>query len=344
MSKQIVGVTMGDPAGVGPEICLKAAIQPSVVDKVRVLLIGDRTTFETTHKQLKIATPIHFVTEEDLRQGKLANQYINILLSEFQLEEPAPLGEGSRQGAAAAMSAISRAMQLADDGLINVIATSPINKKNFSQSGFKLNNHTAMFQSHYPNVETTSMFHCLDLNVFHYTRHMSLKNAISAINKNDVLTTIEKANRTMKRIGYKEPRIALAALNPHASDNGLYGDEEQKYLTPAVEAARHEGIQAFGPVPGDSVFYLQRTGKYDAVISLFHDQGHIACKTLSFDQSVSLTFGLPYVRSTVDHGTAYDIAGKNIASSKNLEEAIIVAAQYQQKIDETNNERSLNIG
>lgn len=344
MNKQIVGVTMGDPAGVGPEICLKAAVQPDVVNEVAVLLIGDQVTFETTYKRLQLTAKINYLTEETLQKRSLDSDAINILLSEYQLVTPAPLGKGSRQGAAAAMSAISRAMKLADDGLIDVVATSPINKNNFAQAGFKLNNHTAMFRDHYPDRESTSMFHCRDLKVFHYTRHMSLKKAIAAINVKDILTTIEKDNRTLIALGYKEPKIAIAALNPHSSDNGLYGDEEREYLIPAIAAAKREGINAFGPVPADSVFYQQRIGKYDAVLSLYHDQGHIACKTLDFNRSVSLTFGLPYVRSTVDHGTAYDIAGQGIASSKNLEEAIVVAARYQDKINQAKKERSLRVG
>lgn len=157
---------------------------------------------------------------------------------------------------------------------------------------------------------------------------MSLVDACGYATKERVLEFVENIDKELRKTGIMEPLIAVAALNPHGGDNGLFGTEEIEQLIPAVEAARAEGINAVGPVPADSVFHIGKSGKYDAILSLYHDQGHIACKTLDFEKSVTLTFGLPFIRSSVDHGTAFDIAGKGIAGSISLIESTRVVAEY----------------
>ena len=156
-------------------------------------------------------------------------------------------------------------------------------------------------------------------------------NAIHAVDTEQLIRSIQQVEQTMKALGVNHPRVAVAALNPHASDGGMFGSEEELYITPAVNACREQGIDVSGPVPADAVFYLQKSGQFDCVLSLFHDQGHIACKTYDFEHSVSLTFGLPFMRATVDHGTAYDLAGKGTASYENLKEAIMVGINYCHK-------------
>lgn len=157
---------------------------------------------------------------------------------------------------------------------------------------------------------------------------MSLVDACGYATKERVLEFVENIDKELRKTGIMEPLIAVAALNPHGGDNGLFGTEEIEQLIPAVEAARAEGINAVGPVPADSVFHIGKSGRYDAILSLYHDQGHIACKTLDFEKSVTLTFGLPFIRSSVDHGTAFDIAGKGIAGSISLIESTKVVAEY----------------
>ena len=172
------------------------------------------------------------------------------------------------------------------------------------------------------------MFSCHKLRVFFVSRHMSLVDACGYATKERVLEFVENIDKELRKTGIMEPLIAVAALNPHGGDNGLFGTEEIEQLIPAVEAARAEGINAVGPVPADSVFHIGKSGRYDAILSLYHDQGHIACKTLDFEKSVTLTFGLPFIRSSVDHGTAFDIAGKGIAGSISLIESTKVVAEY----------------
>ncbi len=172
------------------------------------------------------------------------------------------------------------------------------------------------------------MFCCDKLRVFHLTRHMSLLNAINSLNIDEIVTKLSQIDATLKRIGIEHPRIALAALNPHASDHGMFGDEERLFLEPAAAICQKTGMNVTGPVPADSVFYQALNDRFDGVLSLYHDQGHIACKTYNYQKSVSATLGYAFMRTTVDHGTAYDIAGKGIADCENLYEAIRVGTVY----------------
>ena len=172
------------------------------------------------------------------------------------------------------------------------------------------------------------MFNCHKLRVFFLSRHLSLKEACDYITKERVLENIELINKEITSVGISNPKIAVAALNPHGSDNGLFGDEEKQALIPAILEAKKLGIDAVGPVPADSVFHLGKSGRYDAILSLYHDQGHIACKTFDFDKTISLTLGLPFLRASVDHGTAFDIAGKNLAQAVSMVESVIVSSNY----------------
>ena len=325
--RPVVAITLGDPAGVGPEICADCMMDKEIYYKVKPVFIGNEKVIEKALALKKCEFPIHLI--EQPSQGVYEYGTIDLIetdcgISESEIE----YGKLSIDGAKMAYSFVIKGIELAKKGLIDVISTSPINKEAFSMARFTEKDHTAIFKKYYGNVETTSMFHCLELKVFHYTRHMSLKNAIESLDVNKLVKSIKKIDTTLKKLGVEKPLIAVAALNPHASDNGMFGDEEEKFLIPAIKKCSEEGIIVEGPVPADAVFYLQRKGNYDAVLTLYHDQGHIACKTYDFDRSVSLTFGLPFVRTTVDHGTAYDIAGKGIASHQNLKEAVLVGAEY----------------
>lgn len=188
--------------------------------------------------------------------------------------------------------------------------------------------HTEIYQHATNSPYALTMFSCHKLRVFFVSRHMSVVDACRYATKERVLEDVINIDKELRKIGIENPLIAVAALNPHGGDNGLFGTEEIDELIPAVKAAQEKGINAVGPCPADSVFHIGKSGKYDAILSLYHDQGHIACKTLDFEKSVTLTFGLPFIRSSVDHGTAFDIAGKGIAGAVSMIESTKVVSEY----------------
>lgn len=325
--RPIVAITLGDPAGVGPEICVSCLMDQEVYRCTAPVLIGDEAVLRKAMEIKNCDFRLNRIAEPE--EGRFEYGIMDFIQTEHGAGYDFNYGEVSRDASLMARSFIRRAIELGREGRVDVIATAPINKEGFAAAGFSETDHSAMFKKEYPDLKTTSMFHCRELRVFHYTRHISLKQAIEALRTDTLVKALDQIHRMLRSVGIEQPVIAVAALNPHASDNGMFGDEEVRFLIPAVEQARLMGIDAVGPVPADSVFYLQRQGHYDGILTLFHDQGHIACKTYDFERSVSLTFGLPYVRSTVDHGTAYDIAGKGIAGCENLKEAVLVGAEYQ---------------
>ena len=191
--------------------------------------------------------------------------------------------------------------------------------------------HTEIYQNQTHSPYALTMFSCHKLRVFFVSRHMSLVDACHYATKDVILEDVINIDKELRKVGIENPLIAVAGLNPHNGDNGLFGTEEITDIGPAVKAAQERGINAVGPCPADSVFHIGKSGKYDAILSLYHDQGHIACKTLDFEKSVTLTFGLPFIRSSVDHGTAFDIAGKGIADCVSLIESTKVVAEYAAK-------------
>ena len=203
---------------------------------------------------------------------------------------------------------IMKSIELGMDHKVDAVSTAPIHKRAIKLAGVKQPGHTEIYQDETHSPYALTMFSCHRLRVFFVSRHMSLVDACGYATKERVLEFVENIDKELRKTGIMEPLIAVAALNPHGGDNGLFGTEEIEQLIPAVEAARAEGINAVGPVPADSVFHIGKSGKYDAILSLYHDQGHIACKTLDFEKSVTLTFGLPFIRSSVDHGTAFDLS------------------------------------
>lgn len=223
---------------------------------------------------------------------------------------------------------VKRSIELGMSKAVDVVSTAPIHKEAIKLAGCKLPYHTEIFQVETGSDYGLTMFHVQNLRVFFVSRHMALKDACDYANKERVLSCVQQIHKEFTALNIENPRIAVAALNPHGSDNGLFGHEEKDNLIPAVEAAREMGINAIGPVPADSVFHLGKLGKYDAILSLYHDQGHIACKTLDFERSVTITFGLPFMRSSVDHGTAFDIAGTGKAGVVSMLESTLVSARY----------------
>ena len=223
---------------------------------------------------------------------------------------------------------IMKSIELGMAGKVDAVSTSPINKQSIKMVGVKEPGHTEIYQNATHSPYALTMFSCHKLRVFFVSRHMSLIDAVHFATKDVVLDFLRNINKELTSVGIDKPLIAVAGINPHNGDNGLFGREEIDELFPAVEAAQAEGINAVGPIPGDSIFNIGKSGKFDAILSMYHDQGHIACKTLDFEKSVTITWGLPFIRGSVDHGTAFDIAGKGIAGCISLIESTKVCVEY----------------
>ena len=324
MNRTIIAVPMGDPAGVGPEIALKAMMDPEVWEKGVPLLVGDQSVLEEVSKRLGLGAKFHAFPDFSAAEGSPKNlPLLDVgVIPNGQSVEP---GEISALSGRASVAYIRKAVELCMTGAAAGMATTPINKEALRAAGEPYIGHTEMLAEMSGADKSYTMFLVDDLRILFHSRHLSLKQAIEKLDKNDVIHSIETAAKCLASIGLPAGTIALAALNPHASDGGLFGDEEAKILIPAVEAARTRGLNVVGPVPADSVFYFGLRGKYDVVVSLYHDQGHIASKTYDFYRTVSVTFGLPFIRTSVDHGTAFDIAWKGVANPVSMKEALLAA-------------------
>lgn len=321
-----IGITLGDPASIGSEIVVKSLGNPEIYDMCRPLVIGDSRVVEralgTTGLDLKIR-PVASPAEGLYRHG-------TIDLIDLQNVDIATLewGRVQAQAGQAAFDYIRRSIDLALAGEIDAVATAPINKEALKAAHVPFIGHTEMYGELTGTNDPLTMFETRGLRIFFLTRHVSLAKAVTQITKERTLDYLRRSKQALERLGVMNPRLAVAGLNPHAGEHGLFGDEEMRELEPAIAAARTEGIDVQGPLPADSVFWHAAQGRFDAVLSLYHDQGHIASKMYDFERTVSLTNGLPFLRASVDHGTAFDIAGKGTASAVSMEEAIKVAARY----------------
>ena len=325
MTKVIVGITIGDPAGIGPEIVVKALSKPEIYDVCRPVVIGDLKLLKHTTQQLKLDMALR--TIENPRETSGKTSVIEVIdLKNVDLER-LRIGETSKEAGKASIEYIEVAVRHALNRELDAIATAPINKESINLAGSPHIGHTELIGALTNTKEPITMFWVRGVLIFFLTRHLSLKEAIRAVKKGRILASTVKIDSILRQMGFEKPRIAIAALNPHASDGGLMGDEEKREIIPAVKELREKGINAIGPVSADAVFHQAFSGKYDAVLSLYHDQGHIPAKTVDFYGTVSVTLNLPFVRTSVDHGTAYEIAGKGVANSKSMEEAIRAAAE-----------------
>jgi 4-phospho-D-threonate 3-dehydrogenase / 4-phospho-D-erythronate 3-dehydrogenase len=324
-SLPIVAITIGDPAGVGPDVVAASLAEGGLHEACRPLVIGDRGALERSAGAMAVRLVLRPV------QAAAAAVFEPGVVDLIDLENvPADLSIGKVQAAAgqAAFAYIERATALALRGEVEAIATAPINKEALKAGGVPYLDHTGAFAALTGSADVTTMFVLDRLKIFFATRHMSLRRAIDDLTHDRVVDQLRHAHEQLERFGFREPSIALAALNPHGGEGGLFGDEELTVLAPAVATARGMGINVTGPHPADSVFHNAALGYHDAVVSLFHDQGHIAAKTLDFDRTIAITTGLPFVRSSVDHGTAFDIAGTGKARWLSMAEAVRVGAEY----------------
>lgn len=324
-NRPVIAVTMGDPAGIGPEICVKALGSPGIYHVARPLLIGSAGMISHYTNLIRPDIGLNLVRRiSDLRS---IPGIIDLLCEGDASPASVNTGQISPGAGRAALRCINTAVRLCLCGEANAMATAPVNKESLLAGGSRFIDHTAILEDATGHNATT-MFEVGALRVFFLTRHVSLLQSIKLLSKARVEEGIRLMVKNLQRIGVSTPRVAVAALNPHAGEGGLFGEEEQAIISPAVEASRASGIDVVGPVAADAVFSLGLAGKFDAVLSLYHDQGHIATKTYDFERTVSVTLGLPFVRTSVDHGTALDIAGKGITSEVSLIQAIKSAAKY----------------
>lgn len=324
--KPIFAVTMGDPCGIGPEIIIKAiANHPEIKDHCRLVVCGSAEILKKSARDIDISTEIHVVDEKSLAT-ELADGIncldINPVLFVHQYGKI--LAEAGKHSFAYIDKAIKLSMEKKVQGLV----TAPINKESLKAGAVPYLDHTEILTKLTDSKRTMTLFVTGNLRVFFYSRHIPFAEISHALDKAELVKNLADCKRYMQQIGVSEPKLALAALNPHGGENGLFGREEMEILKPAVKEAIEAGLNVEGPVPADSVFHLAKEGHYDAVLSLYHDQGHIAAKTYDFERTVALTMGLPFLRTSVDHGTAFDIAGRGVASEISLIEAINAAIRY----------------
>jgi len=322
---------MGDPAGIGPEIAVKALADKNIYSICRPLLIGNTGVFQEAVNLTGLDFTLKLVQNEaetGFKPGK-----IEVLQPEDCNIEQLRYGTVSTEAGHAAFVAIETAIELAKRGKINAVVTGPINKEAINAAGHNFPGHTEIFADYTGTKDYAMLLIYADLRVIHVTTHVPLEQVGRMVTKERVLKVIELAHEACLKLGLKHPRIGVAGLNPHAGDGGLFGLQEQQHISPAVEAAKTAGIYAEGPIPADTLFPKAIGGLYDICVVMYHDQGHIPLKLTGFIwdkekkrwhsvNGVNITLGLPIIRTSVDHGTAFDIAGKGIASPDSLINAI----------------------
>ncbi len=328
-----VGITMGDPAGIGPEVVLKAVAEEEVRRRCVPVIIGDAQLLAHTARTLDLTCGYDIARRDEPFPQKLQDPVIFHLDNIGGYIEP-----GIESGAAgkAAAQYIESAVELCAGGLIDAIATAPINKRALFLGGYSFPGHTE-FLAHLTGTEEYAMgFVAANLRVVLLSTHVPLAEAIRMVERDRLVKVIRLTHRELKRWGIERPRIAVAALNPHGAEGGLFGVEEASEILPAVEACRGvEEMHVHGPFSADTIFLRASRGEFDAVVACYHDQAMIPVKCLSFGEAVNVTLGLPFIRTSVDHGTAFDIAGKGIAEHSSMVAAITLAAELFIKAEES---------
>jgi len=320
--KKIIAVTMGDAAGVGPEIIVKALGESKVYDICSPLLIGDGGVIEKTIKSLNSLLslrPVESVANVKGRYGEID------ILDLHNLQGDITPGKVSADCGRAAMEYIKKAAEITESGKAMAMSTAPINKESVARAGYSDTGHMKYLARITGTTEYAAMLMTGTLRVVHLSDHYSLKEACDLVRRDLILAKLKLIRNSFLKWNLDDPRIGVAALNPHGSDGGLFGDQEENEILPAVNEAKKHGIDAKGPYPADSIFNRAVSGEFDVILAMYHDQGHIAVKVHGFEESVAVTLGLPFVRTSVDHGTAFDIAGKGLADHRSMIEAITTA-------------------
>ena len=329
ITKPVIGITMGDGAGVGPEIIMKALGDKAVYEGCRPFVIGDAKMLVraagVVQSKLQIRA-IHALSEAEYAYGVVDCLDLNLLPADL------PFGQVSPEAGHAAFMYLKQAIELANEGQIDAICTAPLNKEALHKGGHIYPGHTEILADLTGTKDFSMMLSAPKLKVIHVTTHVGIIDAVKMIEPQRVYNVILMAHETLQKAGYEKPRIAVCGINPHAGENGLfgYGEEEEK-VVPAVERAQQEGIEVQGPLPADTLFFRTTRGDFDIVVAMYHDQGHGPVKVLGLEAGVNITVGLPIIRTSVDHGTAFDIAGKGIADEQSIKEALRQAIELAPK-------------
>ena len=319
MQKPLIFITLGDPAGIGPEVTAKSLEEIGDTDEYHTVVIGSHDVFKKTLETCSINLKFNLIKSiEELNKNNNLTHLLDLNNTPNELQ----MGKVDAKSGKASVEWVLKAGELASKTTNSAIVTAPINKEACTLAGYKDIGHMEIFQSQTNSKEVATMLVADNLRVVHLTTHRSLRIACDYVTKDNVYNKIKLTHDYFINCGFINPKIAVSALNPHASDGGILGDEEAKQISPAINDAKNDGINATGPIPADTVFNQAIDGKYDVVLAMYHDQGHIPIKVHNWEKSISVNLGLPFVRTSVDHGTAFDIAGKGIAHHASMTEAI----------------------
>lgn len=337
MKRPILAITMGDPAGIGPEIIIKSLSKQEVYKKCRPLVTGDANVMTLAASLLSSDIKINPVKSVD----DAVFEYGTIDVLDLELVDMATfkIGQVAAQCGNAAFESVIKAIHLAMDGIVDATVTAPLNKEALNLAGHHFDGHTEIY-AHYTGTEKYAMLLADEfMRVIHVSTHVPLRKACDLVKKERIIDVTELIVDACRQFGIENPHIGIAGLNPHASDGGLFGDEERLEISPAVEELRSRGYNVDGPVPPDTLFAKAKCGKYDGCVAMYHDQGHIPFKVVGFNwdketgtmktaKGVNITLGLPIIRVSVDHGTAFDVAGKGAASP----DAMLLSIDYATKM------------
>lgn len=335
-NRPIIAVTMGDPASIGPEIAAKAVLTNEVQGISRPVIIGDAVVFHQIIERLKLPLKVNVIAK--VGDADFTPGIINVFDLGITDINKLEFGKIDAMAGEASFQAVKKAIELAIANEVSATVTGPINKKSINEAGHHFAGHTEIY-AHYTNTKKYAMLLVEDnINVIHVSTHVSLRQACDLVKKDRIIQVIELLTDGLKRLGKTNLKIGVAGLNPHAGDNGLFGTEDEQEIAPAVAEAKAMGYDVEGPVPPDTMFAKAATGAYGGVVAMYHDQGHIPFKLSGFKwnaekqqmdsvKGVNITLGLPVIRTSVDHGTAFEIAGKGIASADAMVLAIESAVQ-----------------
>lgn len=324
--KPRIVIPMGDPAGIGPEIVVKALTAKEAVENAVCVVVGDagvlRLAMDVTDTPLDLHVVDDAASAVD-EPGVLNVVHLgNVDMAGFEW------GKVSAMCGRAAFEYVEASVKLALDGTADAVSTPPINKESLRAARIPYIGHTEIFGALTGAKDPLTMFETAGMRIFFLTRHVSLRDMLAMIKKDRIVDYVVRCTAALKRLGVQNGTMAVAGLNPHSGEHGLFGDEEVSEIAPAVDELQALGYDVVGPVSADSVFHQCARGVYNSVLSLYHDQGHIAAKTLDFERTISVTNGMPILRTSVDHGTAFDIAGTGRASAVSMIEAVVLAARY----------------
>jgi 4-hydroxythreonine-4-phosphate dehydrogenase len=329
MSIPTIAITMGDAAGIGPEIIMKALASPEVRAMCKPLVIGDAERLRVAGGL--VSSRLHVESLDDPAEASYGHGNVECIDLDL-VPADLPFGVTSAVAGEAAFRYVERAVRIVEAGHAHAICTAPLSKEALHAAGHKYPGHTELLAALTHTPEVSMMLVAPKLRVIHVTTHMGLLDAIERIDAPLVGRVIARAHETLARAGIVNPRIGVCGINPHAGENGLFGrGEEAAKIDPAVREARVRGINVKGPLPADTLFFLAARGDFDIVVAMYHDQGHGPIKVLGLESGVNITIGLPVVRTSVDHGTAFDIAGKGVADERSLIEALRQAAALSRK-------------